>query len=105
MRKLIKNPKLRGLVGGIETVTLGDAQAKQEAKASGGAFQKLKAQRAGPPAFDIIVELRRGAHHEWKIILDVGEAVDTVLEGGQYKAQRRTRDPETGGLSIALERA
>ena len=105
LRKLIKNPKLRGLVGGVETVTLGDAQAKQEAKKSGGGLQKLKAQRAGPPTFDIIVELRRGAQHEWRIILDVGEAVDNVLEGQHYKAQRRTRNPETGALTVALERA
>ena len=32
LRKLIKNPKLVGLVGGKETVTLGDAEAKIEAK-------------------------------------------------------------------------
>ena len=108
LRKLIKNPKLRGLVGGVETVTLGDAQAKEEAKKFGNAQvgpQKLKAQRAGPPTFDIIVELRRGAQHEWRIVMDVGEAVDQVLEGQKYKAQRRTRDPKTGALSLELEMA
>ena len=53
MRKLVKN----GLVGGVETVTLGDAQARAESGRNGiirGGPQKLKAQRAGQPAFDSI---------------------------------------------------
>ena len=109
LRKMIRNPKLRGLVGGVETVTLGDVQAKAEAKkqnkSATGGLQKLKAQRAGPPTFDIIVELQRGAPHEWRIILDVGEAVDRVLEGELHKSQKRTRIPETGELSLELEMA
>jgi stage III sporulation protein SpoIIIAA len=95
-RKLLKNPKLRGLVGGVQQVTVGDAQAKE----SGGS--KLKSERAGNPTFDIIVEVRRGAHHEWKIILDVADAVDKVLEGKQYLVQERTRDPLTGGFQLTL---
>jgi stage III sporulation protein SpoIIIAA len=103
LRKLIKNPKLRGLIGGVETVTLGDAQARAEAKKNpGGTFQKTKAERAGPPTFDILVELKRGAHHEWKIVLDAGDAVDRVLRGEEYKVQRRTRNPETGELHLDL---
>jgi stage III sporulation protein SpoIIIAA len=31
LRKLLKNRQLRGLIGGVEQVTLGDATAKQEA--------------------------------------------------------------------------
>jgi stage III sporulation protein SpoIIIAA len=96
LRKLLKNPKLRGLVGGVQQVVLGDAQAKE----AGGS--KLRVERAGPPTFDIIVELRRGAHHEWKIILDVADAVDKVLDGQQYLVQERTRDPLTGGFELTL---
>jgi hypothetical protein len=103
LRKLIKNPELRGLVGGVETVTLGDAQARAEAKKNhGGKFQKTKAERAGPPTFDILVELKRGAHHEWRIVLDSGDAVDRVLRGEDYKVQRRTRNPETGEIFLDL---
>jgi hypothetical protein len=106
LRKLIKNPKLRGLIGGVETVTLGDIQAKEEAKKHpGGVIQKSKAERAGPPTFDIVVELKRGAHHEWRIVLDSGDAVDRVLRGEEYKAQRRTRDTETGAIHLDLEMA
>jgi hypothetical protein len=108
LRKLIRNPKLRGLVGGVETVTLGDQEAREQSKrldnASAG-LQKLKAQRAGPPTFDIIVELKRGEQHEWRIITDVGDAVDKVLDGQQFQAQRRTRNPATGALTLALEMA
>mmetsp|Transcript_30479 Transcript_30479/g.46678 ORF Transcript_30479/g.46678 Transcript_30479/m.46678 type:complete len:1009 (-) Transcript_30479:399-3425(-) len=104
LRKLIKNPRLRGLVGGVETVILGDAEAAKNKSTNGGGLQKLKAQRAGAPTFDIIVELRRGVHHEWKIIMDVAEAIDTLLEGRMYPVQRRTRDPESGSLQLHLER-
>lgn len=108
LRKLIKNPKLKGLVGGVETFTLGDAEAKAEAKRSRNAssgLQKLKSQRAGPPTFEIIVELTRGEHHQWRIITDVGLAVDKALEGQQFNAQRRTRNPDTGALTMELEEA
>ena len=106
LRKLIKNPKLRGLIGGVESVTLGDAQAKVEAqKRPGASISKVKAERGGPPTFDVIVELKRGAHHEWRIILDTADAVDSVLEGEPYKAQRRTRNPVTGAIHLDLELA
>jgi len=47
LRKLVKNKQLRGLIGGVETVTLGDEAAKKEAKKNGmgGGIQKMKAQR------------------------------------------------------------
>ncbi|CAB9496493.1 AAA [Seminavis robusta] len=98
LRKVIKNPELRGLIGGIETVT----QAKQGSKKAGN-IQKLKDQRAGPPCFDVIVELKKGAHHEWRVTLDAGKAVDQVLEGQNYFVQARTRDPESGALAMALD--
>ncbi|KAG7338537.1 single-stranded nucleic acid binding R3H domain containing protein [Nitzschia inconspicua] len=108
LRKLVKNPKIRGLVGGVETVTLGDMAARAESKKKGGGdssggLQKLKAQRGGPPTFDIIVELRRGEQHVWRIITDVGTAVDKILDGQEFEAQRRTRNPDSGALSLELE--
>jgi stage III sporulation protein SpoIIIAA len=108
LRKLIKNKQLRGLVGGVEAVTLGDAAAKQDAErrgAPGSALNKVKAQRAGPPIFDVIVELRRGEPNEWRIVMNSAMAVDQILEGGYYSSQRRTRDPATGEFSLELEKA
>ena len=104
LRKLVKNKQLRSLVGGVESVTLGDAAAKAEAKKGGfSGLQKVKAQRSGPATFDIVVELRRGQQHEWRIIMDAGKAVDAILEGRQFLAQRRTRDASTGAVELTLE--
>lgn len=71
LRKLIKNSKLRGLIGGVECVTLGDEQAKREAKRHySQSISMTKTERAGAPTFDIIVELSRGEHNSWNIVTD-----------------------------------
>ena len=57
LRKLVKNGQLNGLVGGVETVTVGDMVAAKH----GG--QKTLAERASAPTFDVIVMMRRGARH------------------------------------------
>eukprot|EP01043_Picozoa_sp_COSAG02_P021072 COSAG02_NODE_1059_length_14871_cov_5.877208_4_plen_926_part_00 len=104
LRKLVKNKQLRNLVGGVESVTLGDAAAKAEATKGGfSSLQKIKPQRSGPATFDIIVELRRGEQHEWRIIMDAGKAVDCILEGRTFPAQRRTRDAHSGTVELTLE--
>jgi stage III sporulation protein SpoIIIAA len=109
LRKLLKNKQLRGLIGGVELVTLGDAQAKEEARKRGShpssSIDKLKAQRAGPPVFDIIVELRRGEPNEWRVVNPCAKAVDMILEGSHYLSRRRTRDPATGDFFLELEKA
>jgi stage III sporulation protein SpoIIIAA len=107
LRKLIKNPKLQGLIGGVERVTLGDAQAKIEAERHNvkGSPSKVKTERADSPTFDVIVELRRGEHHTWRVVLNTADAVDRVLDGQQYLAQRRTRDPRTGAIQLKFESA
>jgi hypothetical protein len=96
----MKNPKLSGLLGGFETVTLGDEAAKEEAKKKNQTLSKLKRQRAGEPVFDIIIELSREHRDEWIVVLDTANAVDAILEEGHYKVQRRRRDPETGKFGI-----
>ena len=107
LRKLVKNRQLRGLIGGIETVTLGDAAAREEAKRRGhsGSLDKTKTERAGPPIFDMVIELRRGEPHEWRVVKDTAKAVDLILEGERYHSQRRTRDPTTGEFFLELEKA
>jgi len=99
LRSLMKNRQLRGLIGGLEIVTLGDAAAKME---NGGS--KLKSQRSAAPPFEVIVQLRKGEHHTWHVILDTAEAVDAVLESSVYDIQKRTRDPSTGALEVEMER-
>ena len=70
---LIMNPTLSDLVGGIQTVTLGD----QEARYRG--TQKSVLERKGPPTFDAVVEIQgwdRLAVHD-----NVAQVVDQWLRG------------------------
>ena len=70
---LIMNPTLSDLVGGIQTVTLGD----QEARYRG--TQKTVLERKAPPTFDVVVEIQsweRLAVHN-----DVAHIVDQWLRG------------------------
>ena len=41
LRSLVRNKQLNGLVGGVETVTLGDGQARHEQRKNGGPFSKV----------------------------------------------------------------
>ena len=54
-------------------VTGGDEAARRHGLPP-GSVDKLKEQRAGPPVFEVIVELRRGALDEWRIVSDAGDA-------------------------------
>jgi stage III sporulation protein SpoIIIAA len=49
LRTLMKNPQLKGLIGGIEVVTVRDEAAKIS---SNGAVNKLTPQRQGEPVFE-----------------------------------------------------
>ncbi len=72
---LVLNPTLSDLIGGIQTVTLGD----QEAKYRG--TQKTVLERKAPPTFDVVVEIQsweQVAVHE-----DVAHVVDQGLRGYQ----------------------
>ena len=106
LRKLMKNPELNGLVGGVTSVLMGDAMAKEMAQKRGSnEVHKMKAQRGGEPTFDVVIEVRRGALHEWRVTTDIAKAVDSILEGEEYKVQQRVRDPETGSICLELTRA
>ncbi|CAB9506700.1 AAA [Seminavis robusta] len=61
-------------------------------------------QRATQPVFDAIVELRRGALNEWRVIPNTLEAVDSILEHKSYMSQLRIRDPEKGSMQLELDR-
>lgn len=107
LRKLLKNGELNGLLGGIESIVMGDAMAKEEAMKRGGKGEvsKIKVQRTSEPTFDAIVEVRRGALHEWRVVLDTAAAVDAILDRGSYKVQERKRDPRTGDICLELMHA
>lgn len=105
LRSLLKNRDLRGLVGGIETITIGDETAKEEAKKKGlSKMNKQKTQRSGAPIFEIIVEVKRGMHNEWTIIKNSGKAVDDILDGQKYDVERRIRNPGTGTFFFKMDK-
>ena len=100
---LVRNSELCGLLGGIETVTVGDSEARKHAKHNLLPFaSKVRTQRKGPPVFDAVIELGRGNLNEWKVIVPSSAAVDSILlDNGRYTTQIRRRS-EYGGNSFRL---
>jgi len=82
---LMMNPTLSDLVGGIQTVTLSDEEARRRGT------QKSVLERKSPPTFDVVVEIqdfdRVAVRH------DVAAAVDAALRGRSLEAEIRTRLP------------
>ena len=81
LANLIKNPTLCDLVGGIESVTLGDDEARRRRS------QKTVLERAAEPTFPLAVEIHQ--RHRWAVHPDVGATVDLLLRGHQPSAQLR----------------
>lgn len=73
LSNLVSNPTLSDLVGGTQTVTLGDIEARRRRT------QKTVLERKHKPTFEVVVEIqgfdRVGVHG------DVGAVVDTMLRG------------------------
>jgi stage III sporulation protein SpoIIIAA len=82
IENLIKNPTLSDLVGGIQSVTLGDEEARRRGS------QKSILERKAPPTFDIAVEMLE--QKKWVIHEDVSETVDSLLRGRQPNPQVRS---------------
>ena len=79
---LIMNPTLSDLVGGIQTVTLGD----QEARYRG--TQKSVLERKAPPTFDVVVEIQGWA--KLAVHNNVSQVVDQWLRGFPISPEVRT---------------
>jgi stage III sporulation protein SpoIIIAA len=94
IENLIKNPTLSDLVGGIQSVTLGDEEARRRGS------QKSVLERKAPPTFDIAVEMLE--RQKWVVHEQVAETVDCLLRGRQPKLQIRTVD-EAGQIRITYE--
>jgi stage III sporulation protein SpoIIIAA len=89
---LLMNPTLSDLVGGIQTVTLGDEEARRRHT------QKSILERKAPPTFEVVVE-----QQSWEEVIvhrDVADTVDNMLRGQIITAEERTRDEETGQMSV-----
>jgi stage III sporulation protein SpoIIIAA len=91
---LMLNPTLTDLIGGIQTVTLGDEEARRRRS------QKSVLERKAPPTFDVIVEIQ----DREKVLVhsDVAETVDAMLRGDPISAELRWRDE--GGVHRSQSR-
>jgi hypothetical protein len=82
---LMMNPTLCDLVGGIQTVTLSDEEARRRGT------QKSVLERKAPPTFDVVVEIQ-----DWDRVAvreDVAASVDAILRGHILPAEIRVRHP------------
>ncbi len=91
LENLLLNPTLSDLVGGIESVTLSDEEARRRGT------QKTVLERRAPPTFDILVEIQD--RDRLVVHKDVAEAVDALLHGFPVQPELRYRDDE-GNIHI-----
>ncbi len=88
---LLMNPTLSDLVGGIESVTLSDEEARRRGT------QKSVLERKAPPTFGVLIEIqdrqRMAIHH------DVAASVDAILRGRALAPEVRYLD-EQGRIQI-----
>ncbi len=93
---LVRNPTLSDLIGGVQTVTLGDEEARNRGT------QKTITERKAPPTFNAVVEIV--GHDEVIVHTDTALAVDNLLRGQPPGAVRRTPDGEHIEPAPRLER-
>ncbi len=84
LENLVLNPTLSDLVGGVQSVTLGDEEARHRGT------QKSILERKAPPTFDVVVEIQD--FHRVAVHADVAEAVDLFLRGQRVSRESRWLD-------------
>jgi hypothetical protein len=84
--RLLLNPTLSDLVGGIQAVTLSDEEARRRRT------QKTVLERKAPPTFEVVIEIHEidklAVHHA------VATAVDQILRGVSPNPEMRLWTPE-----------
>ncbi len=93
LANLMLNPTLSDLIGGIQTVTLGDDEARRRGT------QKSVLERKAPPTFDMLVEIQ--SFNRVSIHRDVARTVDALLRGQTVTPVLREIDDD--GTVHALE--
>jgi stage III sporulation protein SpoIIIAA len=91
---LMLNPTLSDLIGGIQSVTLGDEEARRRRT------QKSVLERKAPPTFDVVVEIQ--SRDRVMVHSDVAETVDALLRGDPIAPEQRWRDE--GGVQRSQAR-
>jgi stage III sporulation protein SpoIIIAA len=93
LENLLLNPTLSDLVGGIESVTLSDEEARRRGT------QKTVLERRAPPTFDVLLEMQD--RQRLLVHRDVTTSVDAMLRGEVIPVELRFIDEEQ---SIRSER-
>jgi hypothetical protein len=83
---LLVNPTLNDLLGGIQTVTLGDEEARRRGS------QKSVQERKAPPTFDVLVEIQE--RQQLVVHTPLDEVVDLALRGQFKPPQLRVKRPD-----------
>ncbi len=86
LENLVLNPTLSDLVGGVQTVTLSDEEARRRRTL------KTVSERKAPPTFDVVVEMV--GRDEVVVHRDVAGAVDALLAGRSLAGEQRLRGPD-----------
>jgi stage III sporulation protein SpoIIIAA len=86
LENLVSNPSLSDLVGGTQTVTLGDEEARRRRT------QKTILERKQRPTFNVVVEIRDWNHVG--VHRDVGQVVDDMLRGFPVRPEVRWVDAD-----------
>jgi stage III sporulation protein SpoIIIAA len=91
---LMLNPTLSDLIGGIQSVTLGDEEARRRRT------QKSVLERKAPPTFDVVIEIQD--REKVLVHADVADTVDAMLRGDPVAPELRWRDE--GGVHRSASR-
>lgn len=94
LENLVLNPTLSDLVGGVESVTLSDEEARRRGT------QKTVLERRAPPTFDVLIEIQD--RQRLLIHRNVAESVDAMLRGRPMSVELRYLDEE-GKIQIELQ--
>ena len=84
LENLLLNPTLSDLVGGIESVTLSDEEARRRGT------QKTVLERRAPPTFDVLIEMQD--RQRLLVHRDVTTSVDAMLRGEPAQVELRWCD-------------
>lgn len=92
LESLIKNPVLSDLIGGIQSVTLGDEEASRRQT------QKTILEREKAPTFDVCIEIQD--HDTLAIYHDVAKTIDGWLKGFVVTPEIRKVDSASGQMRV-----
>lgn len=95
IENLMLNPTLSDLIGGIESVTLSDEEARRRGT------QKTVLERRSPPTFDVLIEIEE--RDQLIVHPDVATAVDELVRGYPLQPEVRHRSAE-GKITVEKTR-